>query len=178
MCSTYINRYGKLLIGLAVTACATLCLALGSGAVATARPLHVGVPKGVRLIDVTLLTQSGGTATTVGALKAHDYALTNAATIKRVDQLVNGLSTVPDRSYACPMFLLANQPKMTLTFRASANGTALAQIEVNVAVGADHGSGDSPCSPIRFTVRGKAQTALLSKTFVATIGKTIGADIS
>jgi hypothetical protein len=182
MPNTYINRSGGLLTGAAIAACAAICAAacllLVAGAAASARPAHRDVPTGVRLIDVTLLSPSGGSITTGERLKTRNYVLTRSSTLKDVIAQVDGLGTVPGRSYACPMFILAYQPKLTLTFRSSANGAALAEIQVNVAVGAHHDSGDSPCSPIHFWVRGKAQPSLLSSTFVASIGQTIGANIS
>jgi hypothetical protein len=188
MRSTYINRSGKLLKGVAAPAraalcaialCATICLALGAGGAAAAtRHAHADVPKGVQLIYVTLLSARGGSITTGARLQTHNYVLTAPATLKSVISQVDGLGTVPDRSYACPMFVLAYQPKLTLIFRSSANGAALAEIQVNVSAGPHHDSGDSPCSPIHFWVRGKAQPALLSSTFVASIGRMISADIS
>jgi hypothetical protein len=188
MRNTYINRSGKLLMGVTAPAratlratvlCATIYLALtAGGAAATARPAHADVPKGVRLIYVTLLSPRGGSITTGARLQAHNYVLTAPATLKSVVDLVDGLGTVPDRSYACPMFVLADQPTLTLVFRGSANGAALAEIQVNVSLGPHHDSGDSACSPIHFWVRGKPQPPLLSSTFVASIGRIISADIS
>jgi hypothetical protein len=182
MRSTYINGSGKLLKGAAVAACAAICTALCpslvAGAPAAARPAHAEIPKGVRLIYVTLQSPRGGSITTGARLETHNYLLTAPATLRSVINQVDGLATVTGRSHVCPMFVLADQPKLTLTFRGSANGAALAQIQVNVEVGPHHGSGADPCSPIHFWVRGRVQPSLLSSTFVAAIGQTIGADIS
>ncbi len=144
----------------------TSALALASPALASNR-----VPTNVKQIAVTLTFPPAQ-----NTKKPVHRTLTKPATVKRVISAVNQLKLAKTDRVMCPMFEVLG-PKLTVVFRASAAGPALAEAQVDVSLGSHGSSGSSVCFPIRFS-SGSAQTALIGNGFVRLIGGLIGTPIS
>jgi hypothetical protein len=142
------------------------------------RPLSEHVPSGVHAVEVTL--RSGGGSQRLSHPHTTTHVFTRAAVVESLVRWIDELPTVqPGLIYACPLELVGLEtPLLTVTFRSSAAGPALARAQVRVSSGRNGASGWTSCDPIEFWIGHTQQTALTSQTFVKRIGKLIGANIS
>ncbi|MDE3134038.1 MAG: hypothetical protein KGL15_08235 [Acidobacteriota bacterium] len=132
------------------------------------------LPARVRSVTVTLRIGSG-----VGGMKhqrTRTVRFTHAATVASIVKAFNALQiSPPGQVYMCPL-LLPGRPLLALRFIGA--GAMLAKAQVYVYPGHNGGSGWNNCDAIQFWIDGKQQTSLISRTFVAYIGRLIGANIS
>lgn len=138
------------------------------------RPRSEQLPAGVRSVAVALRIGSG-----VGGMK-HQHTrtarFTTPATVASIVRAFNALQTMqPGQIYMCAESL-PGRPLLTLRFVGVSS--TLAEAQVYVYPGRDGASGWNNCDAIRFWIRGKRQTPLISRSFVGHIGRLIGANIS
>ncbi|HEX3803005.1 MAG TPA: hypothetical protein VHV75_09215 [Solirubrobacteraceae bacterium] len=156
----------RLLIVVAILA---LNLGLAAPALASNR-----VPSKVKQVTVTLTfpPRTGGSKPPV------HRTLTKTATVNRVIKAVDALKAAQTRHTMCPMIEVLG-PKLTVVFRAGGAGPnpALAEAQVDVALGTHGSSGSSLCFPIHFSA-GSTQVALIGNSFVRLVGGLIGTPIS
>jgi hypothetical protein len=153
----------RLLIVIAVL---TSALALAAPALASNR-----VPSNVKQVAVTLTFPPAQ-----NTKKPVHRTLTSPATVKRLITAVDALKAAQTRRVMCPMIEVLG-PKLTVVFRATRTGPALAEAQVDVSLGSHGSSGSSLCFPIHFSA-GTTQTALIGNSFVRLVGGLIGTPIS
>lgn len=130
--------------------------------------------------DIELSLRIGGGPFGERHMRTRTYLVwrrTRVATIVR--ELDSLLTVQPGVAYSCPAEVGGVQrPELTLQFRAGPAGPALARATVYVFPGRTGASGWNACDPIAFWIGSRAQTPLTSRTFVRSIGRLMGADIS
>lgn len=139
------------------------------------RPPGERVPDGVRAVAVTLRIGSG-----LGGMRhqrTHAYRIRGAAPVAAIVSAIDALPIVqPGIFYSCPA-IFSGMPRLALRFL-SADGSTLAQAQVNVYPGRHGASGWNSCDPIAFWIGGRRQTPLTSHSFVRRIATLLGADFS
>src|SRR5579871_3742016 len=136
-----------------------------------AQPPSRVLPTGVRVVQATVsFPDVPGYAhrSPVGR------TFTNPARVAKLVALVDALP-VASRHVICPAIAILG-PQLTLVFRTGRARPVLAEAQVMVTTGSKGHSGQSPCFPIRLTVRGQWQSPRISKTFVRAVGHLMGAD--
>jgi hypothetical protein len=136
------------------------------------------VPGGVRVVDVTLRIGHGQLANRNVVTSTHVF--TGAATVQALITGVDALATVPKGSiWNCPNAIAEpTTRRLTVSFKTGPARPTIARVEVDVSSGRTGDSGWTPCDGIEFSVGGKPQRVLISRTFVRHLGRLIGADIS
>lgn len=124
------------------------------------RPASERIPAGVHEVDVT--RGASGKPPTVSV------SITDARKVRAIVNLLDSLPIVQPGEIACP-FIPTNGPRVSLTFRASAHGAALAQAsQLALAF-------QGPCNPVSLRIDGRSQTPLLAGSgFLAAVGKLVG----
>ncbi len=128
------------------------------------------VPAAATAVRITLQRRSipVGTRKPVSA----SYVLiTSPRRVLRAVRLVDSLPVVQPIEIMCPLILLTGQ-SLTVTYSAGPAGPALAQAQVSLQ--APSSGGADSCDPIRFSIRGRAQTPLISDSFVRQIEQLAG----
>ncbi len=120
------------------------------------------VPPTTRMVDVTLAHAGGATIASY-----HLTGASAAAVVSRFD----ALEGVQPFVINCPMETATGARLVTLTFRASPNGPALARASFTAYAG--WGTDSLECNPITFVIGGRSERPLLGKQFFAWLGRVL-----
>jgi hypothetical protein len=123
------------------------------------------VPAAATTVRVTLQQRSIPVSTRK-PVTASFALITAPQTVLRAVRLVDSLPVVQPVAIMCPLILLTGQ-SLTVTYNAGPAGPALARAQVSLQTPSSGGA-DS-CDPILFSIRGLAQTPLISASFVRQI---------
>lgn len=162
----------------------SVVLAQAQSAWVVPRSLSERVPAGVHAVLITLRLGPPATGPVVkpsGHVHTSRYLVWRTARVRRLVDTFNGLGIVqPSTSaLACPLMLTGpSASSLTLAFKTGHDGATLARAQVYLHPGSHGGDGAGPCNPINFWIGATQQTPLLSDTFVARVGRLIGARIS
>jgi hypothetical protein len=129
------------------------------------------VPAGVTRVRITLQRAPRRIGLTKLGPLSHAL-LTTPAEVARAVSLVDSLAVVQPIVLPCPM---EGEPAgaLTVTYGAGPAGPALAQATVPLFPGGRDGGGGE-CDPIRFSIRGHAQTGLVGDSFAQEIERLAG----
>jgi hypothetical protein len=136
------------------------------------------VPAGVHDIAISLRIGTG--PFDERHMHTRTYLVRRPDRVAAMVREINSLPiTQPGLVFSCPFEVGGEQrPELRLQFRATPAGPALAQAQVFVSGGRGGASGWNACDPIELWIGGRKQTPLTSRSFVARIGRLIGAAIS
>ena len=118
------------------------------------RPSSERVPRGVRVLQITRSSSQTRQGTTAGL--AFTFKITNRATVDQITRWIDALPIVQPGATACPSQPL-HPPRVRFAFlSASGKPLAIAAEDANIR------EPTTPCDAMTFTVRGRAQPALLN----------------
>ncbi|HTW11147.1 MAG TPA: hypothetical protein VME01_00265 [Solirubrobacteraceae bacterium] len=125
------------------------------------------VPAGVTRVVVTLARTTSNPSGKRGFLRS--ASITKPALVARAVKLVDSLPISQGATMSCTLEAFPAR-LLTVTYSAGPAGPALAKAELILW----KGGGANGCDPIRFWIRGRPQTALLSASFAAQMEKLSG----
>jgi len=128
------------------------------------------VPAAATAVRITLQQRSIPVSTRKPVTASY-VLITVPRTVLRAVRLVDSLPVEQPTAIMCPLILLTGQ-SLTVTYSAGPAGPALARAQVSLQ--APSSGGATSCDPIRFSIRGRAQTPLISATFVRQIEQLAG----
>jgi hypothetical protein len=130
------------------------------------RPAGEKVPSGVRDIGVVRGVP--------GQPPAVSRQVTHPEQIRRIIRLIDELPVLQPGYWHCPAVRTGSEVD-TFTFRTAPTGHPLARASVR----ADVGSGDTGCSAMTFSIRGRPQMALIqARHFLHEVGQILGARLT
>jgi hypothetical protein len=127
------------------------------------------VPAGVTAVTIERAPERFG-AKRLG--KSFRTVITSRRAVAESISIVDSLPVVQPIVLACPL-LGVPAGSLTVTFSAGPAGPTLAKASVGLFAGLS-GEGAGVCDPIAFSIRGHAETALMSGSFVQKIDKLAG----